>query len=357
MDRQLANIPLFAGLEEHELAYELTDVTKLTVGIRYSDETKEQQARLYYFDLASAFDAPFKEQKQDWQEITGKIGLDHDANLSFTDHTLLYATIARGYKGGGFNTPSPIVGAYPDTFEPEYINSIEIGAKNRLFDNRLQANLSAFYYDYKGLQIAKIINQSSVITNSDATVGGVELEFMLAPNANWLLSLNLAYLDTEIGNFQDFDPADPTQGGPLINVFGSIVPLGATGPIAPTVVDLEGNRLPNSPEFSINAFVDYTQVLGNGMNIVYHLDYFWQDEYYSRNFNTDADRIDSWSVSNATITLYSASQDWYIKAWAKNLQDDDNITGHYTTDQVAGLYTNAFILEPRTYGLTFGTYF
>lgn len=334
--------------------YDLSDETKLTVGLRYSDETKNVQSRLLYVDLARSVTDPFSNQEEDWQEVTGKLGIDHYTDLSFTDETLLYATLARGYKGGGFNPPATVPGAYSETFEPEYINSLELGAKSRLLDNRLQANLSLFYYDYTELQISQIVNQAAINENVDATVSGMEAEFMFAPNENWLFSLNLAYLNTEIGDATSIDTANPSQGGPVINVFGNLVPVGATGALPPTPVDLEGNQLPNSPEYSVNAFAEYTQEIRGGMTVVYHVDYFWQDEYFTRNFNTDADQLESWSVSNASVTLNAADYTWYVKAWAKNLQDDNNITGHYTTDAVSGLFTNVFVLEPRTYGLTFG---
>ena len=51
------------------------------------------------------------------------------------------------------------------------------------------------------------------------------------------------------------------------------------------------------------------------------------------------------------------SKDVVLLDWVKNIQDDDNITGHYTTDAVSALFTNMFVLEPRTYGLTFAKSF
>ena len=221
-------------------------------------------------------------------------------------------------------------------------------------DNRLQANISVFTYDFEGLQVSQIVNQTSVNENVDATIQGLEAEFMFAPSEKWLFGFNLAYLSAEIDEFVTFDTANPYQGGPIVNVFGNIA--SAVGD-APVQRNLKGNTLPNSPESSVNLFVDYTQMLSNGMSVVYHLDYFWQDEFYTRNFNTDADIVDSWAVSNAAITLYSDDQTWNIKAWVKNLQDDDNITGHYTTDAVSGLFSNVFVMEPRTIGVTFNMSF
>jgi iron complex outermembrane receptor protein len=338
-----------------EMYYDFSDVTRLTVGVRYSDETKEVEAIQYYVDLASALGDPLSDQKDDWQEVTGKITLDHQIDLSFTDETMIYATLARGYKGGGFNPPVGDEGAlYPETFDPEYINSLEMGFKSRLLDNTLQANVSAFIYDYEGLQVSQIIAQTGINENTDADIWGIESEFMYAPTENWLFSLNVAYLDAEVGDFNTFDSADPAQlkgGDGYINVFGNLA-----GP-ENVNLDLSGNSLVGSPEFSVNFFAEYYLQLSNGMSMLFHGDYYYQDEFYTRNFNTAADLIDNWDVSNAFVSLTSSDESWTVRAWVKNIQDDDNITGFYTSDQNTGLFSNTFVLEPRTYGVTFAMNF
>ena len=52
--------------------------------------------------------------------------------------------------------------------------------------------------------------------------------------------------------------------------------------------------------------------------------------------------------------LTSAEGDWYVEAWGRNLADDDHWTGQYLQDPAVGLYRTIQLLEPRTYGLTFG---
>ena len=334
--------------------YDFSDDTRLTVGVRYSDETKQVNAILYYVDLADSFGDPMSDQENDWQEVTGKIGIDHNAELRFTDETLLYATGARGYKGGGFNPPASTPGLYSETFDPEYINSFEVGMKNRLLDGRVQLNLAAFYFDYEGLQVSQIIDQSGINENIDAEIIGVEIETMIAPSANWLFGLNLAWLEAEVGKFSTFDSSNPQQGAPVINIFGNLSSaIGAD----PVLLSLKRKELVNAPDFSVNFFADYTSRVENGTYLRLHVDYYYQSDYFVRNFNTAADRVAAWDVSNAFISLNSEAGNWSVRAWVKNIQDDDNITGHYTTDAVSALFTNVFVLEPRTYGLTFAKSF
>lgn len=334
-----------------EIYYDYSDDTRLTVGLRYSDETKEVRSRQYFVDLSAGFNDPLSNQNNDWQEVTGKVTLDHQLALSFTDETLVFATLARGYKGGGFNPPVANVGStFPDAFDPEYVNSLEVGFKSRLMDNRVQANIAAFIYDYEGLQVSQIVAQTAINENIDADIFGIESEFMFAPSENWLFSLNIAYLNAKVGDFATVDTANPTQGGPVVNVFGN---LAAADDVPFPIVDLEGNDLVATPEVSINFFAEYYRPLSNGMSLVFHADYYYQDEFFTRNFNTAADLIPSWDISNAFVSLTNANETWTVKAWVKNIQDDDNITGFYTSDGNTGLFSNVFVMEPRTLGLTF----
>lgn len=331
--------------------WELTDSTRLTLGLRYTDEEKTVLQRQLYLNFKSSLSDPYNYQENDWQEWTGKIGIDSDIELNFTDETLIYATVSRGYKGGGFNPPGSV--SFPETFEPEYVNALEVGLKNQLWDNRLQANLTAFYYDFKGLQISKIIQQTSINENVDSIIQGFESEFIVAPNENWRVGFTLSYLDTEIGDVMTFDPADPAQTGDatgVVSVFGNNF-IAATGEPG-ELINLQNNQLPNSPELSANANIEYAAYIGGGYRLATRLQYYWQDNYYSRIFNTQKDEIESWDVIDLLFTLESPSQTWSAMAWVKNLNNDDHITGHYTGDAVSGLYTNVFVLEPRTYGVT-----
>ncbi|MBK9470633.1 MAG: TonB-dependent receptor [Gammaproteobacteria bacterium] len=72
--------------------------------------------------------------------------------MSLTDATLLYASYRAATRAAGFNPPFDRA-LFPDTaatYEPEYIDAFEIGAKNTLLDNTLQANITAFFTTTRG---------------------------------------------------------------------------------------------------------------------------------------------------------------------------------------------------------------
>ena len=75
---------------------------------------------------------------------------------------------------------------------------------------------------------------------------------------------------------------------------------------------------------------------------------------YGRLFNRDVDRIDDWDIWNAQAIFNSPEDTWYVRAFVKNIADDNNVVGTYLTDPSSGLFTNVFTIEPRTYGLAVG---
>ena len=162
---------------------------------------------------------------QTWREPTGRLILDWTPVLPFTDETLVYLSYARGYKGGGANPPSiaPPAGNFiraaqgavsSPTFEPEYVNAYEIGAKNTLFGGAVILNTTAFLYDYEGYQVSKIVDRSAANENFDATIWGAELELMVAPTEDWLNNVTVGYLRTRVADGeQSIDLMDRTQGG------------------------------------------------------------------------------------------------------------------------------------------------
>ena len=346
-----------------EFYYDINEQTELTLGIRYTDETKEATQRSVYLAfLANPLDPDggYDSYEGDWQETTGKVNL----NYHWNEDIMLFTTVARSYKGGGFNPLdaesvllNPAMGGDPAlaTFEPEFINSIEFGAKTRLLDNTLQANLTWFYYDYEDLQVSKIINQTSLNENTDAEIQGMEGELIWAPDEHWNVMLNLSWLDTELGELSTFDPADPNQMGTaegVISVVNDNLVLSCL--CAGIPVNIEGGELPGSPEFSVYLAVRYGWYLDNGMHLELASSYYYQDEFYTRVYNTQDDLLDSWDVWNASVVLSSADESWYAEGWVRNINDDDHWTGQHLQDTAVGLYRVYQLLEPRTYGVTFG---
>lgn len=229
------NNAAYQGLKSYGLFGEayvnLTDKLKLTGGLRYNHDEKNSIARttlanfLVPFGTANAFTAPglaafdadagipgiqdYQRRSVKFNEITGRAVLD----FKIDDRHLMYASYSRGYKSGGINPPLSLAGLVPDSFKPEFVNSFEIGSKNTFDNGRFTLNLTGFYYQYKGLQISRIVQRTSVNDNIDANVYGVEAEALIRPVRNFTVNLGLSYLHTKVTGSQTFgDLRDPSGG-------------------------------------------------------------------------------------------------------------------------------------------------
>ncbi|MFP6835370.1 MAG: TonB-dependent receptor [Pseudomonadales bacterium] len=347
-----------------------------------------------------------------FSEFTGRIGLDFRVN----DDVMVYGFYSRGYKPGGANPPiqAQFQSDSNFDFEQEDIDSFEIGVKSSLLEGTMILNATAFLYDYTGLQVARIKNNTALNENINADIMGLEFEMLWRPEFAPGLQIDASYswLDTEVKNSESVDPLDRTGGDPdfiTLNNFafmyagrkstldpvvptlialGCAVAPGAAFPTAtagvlypdgtPAIIDrgcatafgvetvegvpfdLEGNSLPNSPEHTVHLGVAYTfDVEMIGGQLTARWDYYWQEESWAREFNARGDFIDSWDQHNASLVYDTNDGKWTVRAWIRNIADDDNITGHYVTSDTSGYFRNYQLTEPRLYGASlrynFGT--
>ena len=89
--------------------------------------------------------------------------------------------------------------------------------------------------------------------------------------------------------------------------------------------NLDGNQLPNSPEQTFHLGASYTwDVNALSGSLTARWDYYWQGDSFAREFNTRGDEIDSWDQQNASLIYESVNQIWMVKAWVRNITDDEN---------------------------------
>ena len=336
-----------------------------------------------------------------WREISGRLGFDYQLD----DNTMLYGFYSRGYKPGGFNPaiPPAFQATSSFTFEAEEVNAFEAGLKSVLLDGQLVANASLFSYDYTGLQVTRIRNNSSINDNIDANLTGIEVEGRWHPPWASGLAVDFGYgwLNSEVDGSRSLDPVNRTAGNPDFILLNNIDPGSLTGvnyiareaqisnaliaaagganAIIPVFypansagvsipayfsrtflnaagvetldgldTNLDGKQLPNAPEHTLKLGVAHTWNVRGSATLTARWDYYWQSESFAREFNTLGDEIDAWSQHNATL-VYERG-DWSARVWVRNIQDEDNVTGKYLTSDTSGFYRNYFLTEPRIFG-------
>ena len=333
-----------------DFTIQLRDNLDLTVGARYTYDEKEIDSEV--LDSGGALGNNFNYEfytdgvvsnKQDWSEFTPRVALSYDMSEDVT----LYATASRGYKSGGFatfgfDTPDgyePDGGAAPPgttplAFDPEEVDSFEIGAKTRLLDNRLQFNASLFYYTYTDLQLVYFESGSSQVANVGEAEGkGVEVDLRFVPTPHWDIMLGLSLLDTEITDATD------------------IIFLGACS-------DCDGNNLPFAPEVSASAIVTYERPAASG-EVFFTTEYVYRSKMYGGPDNIPDATVGSWDEVAFRLG-YRSDSDWWATLWVENAFDEEYFERGWENAEPDNQFGYGLFNElvwparPRTIGVTIG---
>ena len=128
------------------------------------------------------------------------------ATYRFSDDANVYASYSTGFKSGGFQYVPFNLAAANTLFEPEDIKTYEVGLKSEWLDRRLRFNLAAFHYDYKNLQVSRILDTPSgpqtLISNAASSkINGVDLELTLRPTNGFDVSVAYGYLDAKYDEY------------------------------------------------------------------------------------------------------------------------------------------------------------
>lgn len=310
-----------------EATYQLTDAFSLTGGLRYTYEEKDAtlDSLLTYGEFGTSPAGlvvpiiPETSRSESWDAWSGRIL----AKYEFGADSMVYGSVSRGFRSGGYN-----LGAFFDpneftTVDPEFLTSYEVGLKTTVFDDRLRANIAAFMYDYNDLQVFTFTQGSSTANPivialenaADAEVSGFEGEFTAIPVDGMTLSLGIGYLDATYENY-------------ISNIAG----------------DLSGNRLPGAPEWNINASGQHEFTLPNRWVLTPRIEYVYVDQrYFDSNQLEAISSGGSHELFNARLSLGPEEGGWEVALWAKNIGDEE-----YVVDAADLTATIGFI--PTYYG-------
>jgi len=326
-----------------QVGYDITDSTKITVGGRYTEDTKEITARASSlpFIAIPAFGATVPlDLKDSWSEFTPMAILEHN----FNDDVMAYAKYSRGFKSGGFNYP--VVTNKPineSALNPEILDMYEIGMKGEFLNSTLRLNASLFYYDYTDLQVTRGPDgggAGAAVTTENAAnaeIFGLDLDMTWLASDSLSIMAGLSILDTE---YKDYSAT-----GKIPNFAGS----GAAGAVIDFAFDASGESLIRAPDWSGFISAEYV-IQMQGASIPVYLNYAYKDDY---NFDFVLDprmgglTQDSYGILTARVAYEPDHGKWSVGFFGSNLTDED-----YLDDSVAngaGLRINRG--PPRTYGV------
>jgi iron complex outermembrane receptor protein len=257
--------------------------------------------------------------KESWTEPGGKISIDYQVNPD----VMLYAYYARGFKSGGFNgriTDPLDIGPY----DPEYIDSYEVGMRSDWFDRRLRANFAVFYSKWDDMQVPQSVFRgdppqasSTILNAASATSKGAELELEAAPTDALNLRATVGYLDATYDDFEDAG------------------------------VDFSGRPTPYAPEWTGSLTASYEFQAGAG-SLTPSVQWTYTHDRWSAFTQFPAEHLDSYSVVNANLNFKPTDGNWSVALWATNLLDEEYVISSLT---VPPLFSFASFGAPRQYGV------
>ncbi len=317
-----------------QATYPLGDQIRITVGARYSYDDKEMDRVSSTVGAVDPAVNPFVNgggftaaASDSWSSFDPTLSIDYQLG----DDVLLYASYREGYKSGGFQTEPVVDSAIAEkVFDPEEIQSFEVGAKSTWFDNRFEANVAVFHNNYDSLQVFTVGTSatgafSALIDNAaEATAEGVELDLAVALSSDFIVRANYAYLDSK---FDDF-------------VKGS--------------EDFSGVRTARSPENTLNISGDYSISLASGDVLSIYVTAAYTDDYKTDSTIPDPfDRLESRTVVDANISYETTDGAWRFSLWGKNLTDEEYRTHNISIVPVPGVVVGSIDTwaKPLSYGV------
>lgn len=318
-----------------EVGVRLADRWRFTGGLRYTRETKNFRVHGFATRIpgipATGPVTPFlsagdytARASHTWSKLSPKGVLEFQA----ADHVMMYASIAQGFKSGGFagQPPAPPIGQ----FAPENVVNYELGVKGEYFDRRLRTNVALFYSDYNDLQLQSFdLNGLPTTSTADARSKGVEVDISAQVTPGFTLRGGLSWTDPTYKHYISQQPgfSDPAH-----------------------TFDMSGKRLAGMPTRDANLMFDYLLPIGTRGALDFQLNLV-----YSGNVRTEYGSTlwaDSYTKADARVTWQPRNSSWKVAGWVKNLTDELYYRGggplaKYSTNIVRLGLVN----DPRSYGV------
>ncbi|MYM64928.1 TonB-dependent receptor [Pseudomaricurvus sp. HS19] len=322
--------------------YAFNDSWALTLGGRYTYDEKEAEVykeQLFVDGMSSALGGQDLmslavltdyTNDNDWSQFSPRISVDYTIN----DDMMAYASYSQGFKSGGFDMRGD-ASVNPNTvngFDPEIVDTWELGYKAEFADGRVRMNAAIFYSDYTDMQVTvqEAVGGgsnyvSSVLNAGESEIQGVELEAITQLTENLSATVMLGYLDAEYKKVE--------SGGT-------------------DIADLW--EFANTPEKTGAIRLNYNRSLGSLGDIVLSGGASYRSE--TQIFAT-ASPLDekSYTLWDASAVWYSSDEHWTVGLHGKNLTDEEYRVGGYNfpglglEDSITAYYGN-----PRTVSLNLG---
>ncbi|MDE0981369.1 MAG: TonB-dependent receptor [Gammaproteobacteria bacterium] len=253
------------------------------------------------------------------------------AKYLLNSNTMAYASIARGYKAGGFNTDGTLDADLRE-FGEEFLIEYELGIKSSLLENKLHLKAAVFHDDRQDQQVKSSegrirVNGSTEFVDfvgnaAEGSNNGMELEAVWYPSQQLGLTASLGLLDATFDSFVNSENQD-----------------------------LSGRDQAHAPGYMAHLAANYN--LG-AWSLSVSLD-AKDDFYFSDSHNVQSDPYEL-----LNLNLSYSGERWSLIFWGRNLTNQDYAVrgfffGEFGNDPRKGYAPEPYVQygEPRMVGVSY----
>lgn len=312
--------------------YEFSDAWKLTAGIRYTQDKQEYEGCSRDFNgnmlpnvnvvnralFAATYGlvAPitqgqcntFDPAKRAFGLVTSTLDEDNVAwrlALDWTpsEEVLVFGSISRGAKAGATPINAANISTQNAPATQELLTAYELGVKAALFQRRVQANASVFYYDYEDKQLSvyfadpiyTALSRLSNVPESEAY--GLDGEVTWRATSDLTFIASATFLHTEVKGYTGINSA----GRPA---------------------SFDGKPFLYSPEFQGGLTALYSRDLTDSLGFQAALSGRYQSDSHADLEGDPKFVIPDYGLINASMGIHSLDDRWELSVWGRNLTDE-----------------------------------
>jgi iron complex outermembrane receptor protein len=332
-----------------DVSIDFTDRFKASIGGRWTRDEKE--GSVYRANFLGATRSPLLggtprapllvrsdyTNEKTFEEFTPRVSLSFD----LTEDLTTYISYSKGFKSGGFDMRGDVIltPATVNGYDPETVDSYEIGLKGSLYDGRITFATDLFKAEYKDQQVTTQVPAGASIASFVDNVGssemwGWEFEGRLRFTDNFSAGAALGYLDAQFNEFVRFYPA-----GSINPLTGTVVPPGGVTVNIADLVDLQ-----NAPEWTMNYNATWTfdDVAGGTLSLTPSASYRGSSQMFE--LATPAIDQEGYWLYDFNANWVAPNGNWKVSLTGKNITDERYRIGGYNFPQSAGvLFGNSVV--------------
>jgi iron complex outermembrane receptor protein len=229
------------------------------------------------------------------QELS-ETGFKLSANYRFGEASMVFLSIADGFKGGSYDNRALAIG--DDPVAPEFLTAYELGFKGTFADGKVQFNAAYYFYDWEDLQLFESYGGIPALVNLPGIeISGIEAELKWAPNDRWYIQAGVGTADSEVVDISGLNPLSAAE---------------------------IGQEVTNTPELTGNLLASYEIPIGSNA-LTLSANYRYQSSMYYTFVQDDAvrDESSSYSFLNARLAFaFGSNQQYNLAAWGNNLTEE-----------------------------------